>query len=65
MRARWEARVFQHELDHLNGVMFTERAVMRSLAHQSVLVSEEVKVRLLLEAEAMEEVDDGDVGTHP
>lgn len=57
--------MFQHELDHLNGVMFTERAVMRSLAHQSVLVSEEVKVRLLLEAEAMEEVDDGDVGTHP
>jgi peptide deformylase len=23
----WLARIFQHEIDHLNGVMFTERAI--------------------------------------
>ena len=23
----WEARIFQHEIDHLDGILFTDRAV--------------------------------------
>lgn len=30
-----EARVFQHELDHLNGVLYTERADMTAFLHES------------------------------
>lgn len=29
----WEARAFQHEVDHLNGVLFTDRMEDRSLLH--------------------------------
>ena len=31
------ARVFQHELDHLDGILYTERADMRSFIHESVM----------------------------
>jgi len=31
----WDARVFQHELDHLDGVLFTDRADLSSLLHES------------------------------
>ena len=30
----WEARAFQHEVDHLNGILFTERMDDRSKLHQ-------------------------------
>ncbi len=31
------ARVFQHELDHLDGILFTQRADLATLTHTSVL----------------------------
>ena len=37
LHSRWEARVFQHELDHLDGIMYTERATMSSFTPESQL----------------------------
>ena len=34
---RAEARCFQHELDHLDGILYTERMVASSLLHVSLL----------------------------
>jgi peptide deformylase len=30
----WEARAFQHEVDHLDGILFTDRMEDRSLLHR-------------------------------
>eukprot|EP00962_Isochrysis_galbana_P040272 scaffold14574_cov120-Isochrysis_galbana.AAC.12 len=32
-----DARVFQHELDHLDGILFTEKADLRTITHQRYL----------------------------
>ncbi len=32
--SEWEARVFQHEIDHLNGVMYIDRITDKSLLHR-------------------------------
>jgi peptide deformylase len=37
----FEARVFQHEIDHLNGILFTDRMEDTSLLHQVESVEEE------------------------
>jgi|SRR5947209_8539903 len=37
----WEARAFQHEVDHLNGILFTERMDDRSKLHQVTSEEEE------------------------
>mmetsp|Transcript_3789 Transcript_3789/g.11101 ORF Transcript_3789/g.11101 Transcript_3789/m.11101 type:complete len:201 (+) Transcript_3789:62-664(+) len=36
----FEARVFQHELDHLDGILFTDKADPRSLVHESYLLGD-------------------------
>ena len=36
-RGRFPARVFQHELDHLDGIVYTEKALPRSIGHLSRL----------------------------
>ena len=38
----WLARIFQHEIDHLNGVLFTERATRVWQPKQEVDVEQEV-----------------------
>lgn len=38
----WLARIFQHEIDHLNGVLFTERAVRVWQPQQEVDAEQEV-----------------------
>jgi peptide deformylase len=38
----WLARIFQHEIDHLNGVMFTERAVRVWKPQEEVETDQEV-----------------------
>lgn len=38
----WLARIFQHEIDHLNGVLFTERAVRVWQPQQAVDAEQEV-----------------------
>ncbi len=38
----WLARIFQHEIDHLNGVLFTERAVRVWQPEENVDVEQEV-----------------------
>ncbi len=38
----WLARIFQHEIDHLNGVLFTERAVRVWQPEQEVDAEQEV-----------------------
>jgi peptide deformylase len=38
----WLARIFQHEIDHLNGVLFTERAVRVWQPQQEVEAEQEV-----------------------
>jgi peptide deformylase len=38
----WLARIFQHEIDHLNGVLFTERAVRVWQPQQEVEPEQEV-----------------------
>ena len=38
-RGRFAARVFQHEVDHLDGIVFTEKALPRSLGHLSSLAT--------------------------
>ena len=43
IRARgWLARIFQHEIDHLNGVLFTERATRLWRPQQEVDAEQEV-----------------------
>ncbi len=37
----WQARVFQHEVDHLNGVLFIDRMEDRSLLHRVESPAEE------------------------
>ena len=37
------ARVFQHELDHLDGVLFTERMIPSSLTHMSIMTDDEAR----------------------
>jgi peptide deformylase len=32
-----DARIFQHELDHLNGILFTDRADLRTITHERFL----------------------------
>lgn len=46
------ARVFQHELDHLDGILFTERCVLSTFAHASTLRSEKARQELLTAAYA-------------
>jgi peptide deformylase len=38
----WMARIFQHEIDHLNGVIFTDRAsrVWKPDADESIVVAD-------------------------
>ena len=38
----WLARIFQHEIDHLNGIMFTERAVRVWKPQEEVDTEQEV-----------------------
>lgn len=38
----WLARIFQHEIDHLNGILFTERAVRVWQPEQEVGAEQEV-----------------------
>lgn len=38
----WLARIFQHEIDHLNGILFTERATRIWQPQQEVDVEQEV-----------------------
>ncbi len=38
----WLARIFQHEIDHLNGILFTERAVRLWQPQQEVEAEREV-----------------------
>lgn len=38
------ARIFQHELDHLNGVLFTERARPTTLALAKAKVAKKIKL---------------------
>jgi peptide deformylase len=38
----WLARIFQHEIDHLNGIMFTERATRLWRPQQDVEAEQEV-----------------------
>lgn len=38
----WLARIFQHEIDHLNGIMFTERAIRVWQPQQDVDAEQEV-----------------------
>ena len=38
----WLARIFQHEIDHLNGIMFTERAVRVWKPQEEVETDQEV-----------------------
>ena len=38
----WLARIFQHEIDHLNGVMFTDRAIRVWKPEDEVDVEQEV-----------------------
>ena len=38
----WLARIFQHEIDHLNGVLFTERATRVWRPSQEVEQDQEV-----------------------
>ncbi len=38
----WLARIFQHEIDHLNGILFTERAIRVWQPQQEVDVEQEV-----------------------
>jgi peptide deformylase len=38
----WLARIFQHEIDHVNGVLFTERAVRVWQPEQDVEQEQEV-----------------------
>eukprot|EP00967_Tisochrysis_lutea_P079597 scaffold108998_cov36-Tisochrysis_lutea.AAC.1 len=45
-----EARVFQHELDHLDGILYTDRADLRTLTHEAYLVVEEDEERDLSSA---------------
>ena len=56
------ARVFQHEADHLDGVLFTDVAARGSLIHESAAASpatrRRVLQRVLAAAEEYEEYDD-------
>ena len=38
----WLARIFQHEIDHLNGILFTERAIRLWKPQQEVDAEQEV-----------------------
>ena len=51
------ARVFQHEVDHLDGVLFTSRMILMSMTHTSLL--DNVRTRMQIESEAARLEDGG------
>jgi peptide deformylase len=40
----WEARAFQHEIDHLDGVLFTDRVTDRTRLHRVEIAEEEEEI---------------------
>jgi len=55
------ARVFQHEFDHLNGVLYTSRMIASSFAHKSMLHTPASRDAIEeLEAAALEEASAAD-----
>jgi peptide deformylase len=57
------ARVFQHELDHLDGVLYTARCIPASLAHVSMLRSERTRTEIIMAA--MENAYEGGASSWP
>ena len=36
----WQARIFQHEFDHIRGVVYVDRMHSRTFVHQSVTAAQ-------------------------